>query len=237
MTRVEVIYNEGTEVPRDVMIKFLEEVNQKMRDSLTAEDLVRQWMDDRDKVGAPGLHLVCMEFQRDEMEYRYGIERNFGSRYLGMIPMNHASDTELNEIASKFVLNSMYLYIGALKARYKMNGEVQRKSRKMDAMEMSEFFEGCNALMALDETKAKLRQKFLDTLKPPNEEMINMQRSVLNWLGLDADFGVDCLNNLQRDFPDNRELANKVQQFAMCAQVHCQIACMNDEDKHRQKQP
>ena len=219
------------------MLKFLEEVVLKMRDPQTAEDLVRQWINDRDKVGAPGLHLVCMEFQRDEMEYRYGIERDFGSRYLGMIPMNHSDDEELNDVASKFVLNSMYLYIGALKARYQMNGEKQRKSPKMSAMEMSEFFEGCNALMALEDTKAKLRQVFLDTLKPPNEEMIAMQRSVLNWLGLDADFGVECLNTLQKDFPDNRELAGKLQQFAMCAQVHCQIACMSDEEKEHFYKP
>ena len=231
------IYTDGKEIPREVMLKFLQEVNFKMREIQTAEDLVQQWMNDREKIGSPGLHLVCMEFQRDELEYTYGIERNFGSRYLGMIPMNHPEDVELNENASQFVLNSMHLYVAALKTRYKMRGGELRKSRKMTSLEMSEFFEGCNALMALDDTKVKLKQIFLDTLKPPNEEIIKMQRSVLNWIGVDADFGVDCLNNLQRDYPDDRELAGKVQQFAMCAQVHCQIACMNDEEKEQFYKP
>jgi len=47
---------------------------------------------------------------------------------------------------------------------------------------------------------------------------------VLNWIGLNADFGVSCLNTLQQDFPEDRELAAKVQQFALCAQVSCEIA-------------
>jgi len=85
--------------------------------------------------------------------------------------------------------------------------------------------------MAMSETKATLRQVFLATKKPPNEKMIEMQRSVLVMIGYDADFGVSCLNTLQRDYPDNRELAHKMQQFALCAQVHCQIACMSDEEK------
>jgi hypothetical protein len=85
--------------------------------------------------------------------------------------------------------------------------------------------------MALPETKETLKQLFLTSKKPPNEKIIEMQRSVLVLLGYDPDFGVSCLNNLSKDYPDNRELAMKVQQFALCAQVHCNIACMTDEQR------
>lgn len=85
----------------------------------------------------------------------------------------------------------------------------------------------------MPETKATLRQVFVSTKKPPNERMIEMQRSVLVMLGYDADFGISCLNAVQRDYPDNREIAQKMQQFAICAQVHCQIACMSEEERER----
>jgi hypothetical protein len=87
--------------------------------------------------------------------------------------------------------------------------------------------------MAMPETKAALRQVFVSTKKPPNERMIEMQRSVFVMLGYEPDFGVSCMNSVQRDYPDNREIAQKMQQFAICAQVHCQIACMSDEEKER----
>ena len=139
------------------------------------------------------------------MEYSFGVERNFGSKYFGMIPVRCEADAELNSLASDFILSAMVLYVNAIKGRNEDRGSVPLKnSGKLSASFIQEFFEGCNALMALPETKKQLRDEFLATGKPPNEKIIALQRGVLNWLGADADFGVSCLNTLSKDYPDDR---------------------------------
>lgn len=74
----------------------------------------------------------------------------------------------------------------------------------------------------MNETKAELKKIFLQTGMPPNERIVAMQREVLTWIGLDADFGVSCLNRMSEDFPNDKELAMKMQAFAACAQLSCQ---------------
>ena len=169
----------------------------------TAEECFNKW--NKKKENGPGLHLICMEFQRDEMENNFKIDRNFGSKYLGMIPMHSPDDIELNNIASEFILNAMVLYINTLKVRKEsLAVKALRKTGKLSVTFLNEFFEGCNALMALPETKLKLREEYLLTSKAPGETIIAMQREVLTWLGVDSDFGVSCLNNISKDFGDNR---------------------------------
>jgi hypothetical protein len=40
-----------------------------------------------------------------------------------------------------------------------------------------------------------------------------------NKKGFEAKFGVECLNKIQTDFPDDKELMTKFQYFATCAQL------------------
>ena len=49
--------------------------------------------------------------------------------------------------------------------------------------------------------------------------MIELQREVLTWLGMDAEYGVNRLNRLGQDYRGDQEVMMKLQHFAMAAQV------------------
>ncbi len=52
-------------------------------------------------------------------------------------------------------------------------------------------------------------------------QIIDLQREVLGIIGLDPDYGVAELNRVGQDYSEDSELHNKMQQFAMCAQLSC----------------
>jgi hypothetical protein len=89
-----------------------------------------------------------MEYQLEELEHSHSIEREFGARYLGMIPSNFPEDEELNRRAGQFILGAMTLYVNALKARKEARGgKALIAGGKMTISSMLEFLEGCNALV------------------------------------------------------------------------------------------
>ena len=72
--------------------------------------------------------------------------------------------------------------------------------------------------VSMPETKKELRQVAQATNEMPGPRIIELQRSLLPLLGYDADFGVSCLNKIGTDFPNDRELVNKFQMYAACAE-------------------
>ena len=74
----------------------------------------------------------------------------------------------------------------------------------------------------MPETKAELKLTFEKTNKLPNEKVVEMQRGVLKLIGFNPDFGVSCLNRINVDFPEDREIMMKMQHFALCAELSCQ---------------
>lgn len=73
----------------------------------------------------------------------------------------------------------------------------------------------------MPETKEELKEVFRRTGKPPNNEVVAMQRGVLELLGFEPEFGVSCLNRINQDFPGDRELLGKMQYFAVSAELAC----------------
>lgn len=73
----------------------------------------------------------------------------------------------------------------------------------------------------MPETKEELRMIYKQTGQPPGPRVIEMQRSILVLMGYDADYGVACLNKVNRDFPGDREIMGKMQLFASCAETTC----------------
>ena len=169
------------------------------------------------------LHEASMEFQRDVLEYNFQIERNFGCKYLSQIPSKMPDDVEMLELAKRFMFTAMRCYLEVLRRRVAMKGGrgKLRTSGGFSRDQIMEFLEACNAQMAMPETKAELKQLFLQTREAPGAKIIEIQRSIIEMVGLEASYGVSCLNRITTDFPDDRELMTKMQNFAMCAQVSC----------------
>ncbi len=69
------------------------------------------------------------------------------------------------------------------------------------------------AALASVETKESLRKEYLETNVPPDDTIVNMQRTMLRTLGFSPDHGVECLNSFSKDFPDDEKLQLRLQQF------------------------
>jgi hypothetical protein len=50
-------------------------------------------------------------------------------------------------------------------------------------------------------------------------QIVEMQRSVIELIGLDADYGVSFLNRVGTDYAQDEDLHMKMQQFALCASL------------------
>lgn len=73
----------------------------------------------------------------------------------------------------------------------------------------------------MPETKEELKSIFSSTKSLPNQRVIDLQRSILKLLGYNPDFAVSCLNRMQSDYGEDREVMIKMQQFALCAELSC----------------
>jgi hypothetical protein len=58
-----------------------------------------------------------------------------------------------------------------------------------------------------------------------------MQHGILEKLGFDKDFGVECLNKVTQDFRNDQEVATKFQYFGACANLSCQEAAFTELER------
>lgn len=135
-------------MPRDVILAFLRGCVDMMLDEKNLNDMINDSV--RKNIG---LHEGAVHFQRDVMEYNYQIEREFGCRYLALIPQNHPDDTELLEATKAFMFSALRSYVNNLhlrSRRYK-SGNLQppHPNMPMSRTSILEFLEGCNALSKL----------------------------------------------------------------------------------------
>lgn len=93
-----------------------------------------------------GLYIAAIDFQRDVLEHNFQIERNYGCKYLALIPENHGSDVALLEAAKGFMLTAMKSYLLQLQYRKDHYIKDQVNLQPMNRIQILEFFEGCNSL-------------------------------------------------------------------------------------------
>lgn len=183
-----------------------------------------------------GLHQCLMEFQKQVMENNFGIERNFGCQYMSMIPTNHPDDVQLHASAKRFMFICMRAYVNAIKMRYKENyeGKIEpRNSGELPRHDMLEFCEACNALMTMPETKKMLKEVWLSTGQTPNNEVMELQRSVFRDMNYDVDFACSKMDEIPTRYGSDMEVINKMQQFQIAAELACREAGMTEEERKR----
>jgi hypothetical protein len=221
----EIVYKEGDDIPRDVLVAFLKKVAEEMSMDSNVKKLVA-----KNKARGIPLHTLGMEFQRDMLERDFKIDRDHGSRYLGMIPYKFPNDDEITELGKNFIFKAMKFFLDSLKKR-STSFKKLRKSGGMKPETIHEFLEGCLALMAMPESKDALKQAYEETKSAPGPKVIELQRSILVYLGIDADYGCSCLNKIGEDYPNDRTLHIKMQHFAFSAQLACEESMMSEEKK------
>lgn len=85
----------------------------------------------------------------------------------------------------------------------------------------------------MPETKEFLRSVYSKTGQVPGPAVIQLQRQLLERFGVTADYGVSMLNTLssKRPNPEDMEVMQKMQQFAMCAQTATKEATFTDAER------
>lgn len=136
---------EGGQLPRDVLLNFLDKISKMLLYEPNIADIIQESVDSQ-----IGLHLAAVDFQRDVLANNYGIDKDFGCKYLSMLSVHYPDDLEVIEAAKSFMLTCMKSYINQLKLRSKMYKRSQlKKPGEFDPLSRNsilEFFEGCNAL-------------------------------------------------------------------------------------------
>ena len=224
---VPISYRESDgDIPKDVLLNFLISCKEEMSKDCNVLSIV---IENRQR-DTP-LHMLGVEFQRKHMECKCGIEANYGCSYLSTIPNKFPDDEELINTAIQFVFASMKFFWDAVEMRGKsLQNKLKASGKIMPLNTIHEFFEACNTLMILPETKKALRAEFLSTSQPPNESIIKLQHGVLEKLGYQHEFGVKCLNNIKYDYPHDKSLPGRFQGFSLAAQLACQHATMEEDE-------
>jgi len=169
---------------------------------------------------------VIVEVQQRELD-KLGIERQEGCRAAGK---PFADDAELRELQQRFMTTAQTEFVRALEA--KKPAKPQRRE-PMSRADVLEFFQACNAKVALAPTRARLAAEAKKLNRVPNELMIKIQREMLETMGFQADFGCDCLNRIQQTFGNDVELASNMRQWMMTASNACKLA-LQDADPNLQ---
>jgi hypothetical protein len=132
-------------MPREVILGFLQTCVKMMLMQRNLDDMIDECISKK-----TALHDAAVGFQRDVLEYNFQIERDYGCKYLAMIPTKHADDIELVEAMKEFMLTAMRSFLSMLarrSERYK-NGDIiaPNPALPLTSVTISEFLEGCNAL-------------------------------------------------------------------------------------------
>eukprot|EP01038_Epipyxis_sp_PR26KG_P009488 gene9488-12781_t len=225
-----IIYTiDNTAIPRTLLLDYFSTISQML---LEPENMM-EIINDSIKQNI-GLHVSAVNFQKDVMQNNFQIEKEFGCQYLSMIPMKHSEDLEVILGAKDFMFTAMKAYVATVRLRK----ERVYKSKMFDGTPMSrtailEFFEACNAYMAMPEAKKELRDLYLATGALPNAKAIDIQHGFLVQMGYTPEYGVSCLNKINQIYRADREVTSKLMQFAKCAELSVSESAMSDIEREQ----
>eukprot|EP00903_Cladosiphon_okamuranus_P011645 g10953.t1 len=176
---------------------------------------------------------LLIEIQHEELE-RMGVGKEDGQNALNRYTRETAiQDKAAHQRVEDFTHICQRTFIEVLRD---MEPAEEETEAKLTPAQIMEFFEACDTVLALPETKASLRKEFLETQVPPDETIVGMQRTMLRTLGFAPDHGVACLNTFSKDFPDDEKLQMRLQQFMRCASMARHEAMLGREELTKRMQ-
>jgi hypothetical protein len=213
-------------IPREVIFRFFEVCGAKLMDQNETDPLVRHFLSS----GTP-MSIILPLYQRKIMAWDCKIEPNFGCQYVASLPRLNPDDAEITNGLKRFTFVCMRAYVSCLRRAAELRTETLKTSGPFSAEMCNEFYEACNSLMAMPETKKSLRQIYEEKRKPPVERVIELQRSVFPWLGYDPDFGSKCLERSQQTIMHDPNRQRKQSMFLVCGDLAVKEAMMSPEER------
>lgn len=176
---------------------------------------------------------LLIKIQHGQLE-KMGVSKEDGQAALNRYARTTAAQDEAaHRKMEDFTHTCQRTFIEVLRDMEPVEEETEAK---LTPAQIMEFFEACDTLLALPETKEALRKEFLETEVPPDDTIVGMQRSMLRTLGFSPDHGVACLNSFSKDFPDNAKLQRRLHQFMQCASMSRQEAVLGKEEMTKRMQ-
>ena len=229
----EILYVENgeKELERDTLYSFFVTCGTMLLDPKIIDHICVQ-----SEINKSPLHVQAMEFQKDVLEYNFQIERNYGCKELGMVGMKFKEDEGMKAAATDFMKIAMKSFIQQLKRRAAKRiierGSKLRASGGLSRVEKMEFFEGCNAVMSLKQTKDVLRENYLKhkDMNKLGGVTIDLQHSILELVGVTKEHGVESLNRMMVDHKGDQEIGQKFASFRSCAEISTHLSTLDEKE-------
>ena len=233
-----IVYTNDKAVTEEVLLTFFKNCSIMLMDMENIKIIV-----DESEASKVPLFITSMEYQKDVLERNFQVEREYGVKQMGLVSKNYPDNTELINAASNFMLVAMESYVEQLKYRAAERFKRIRKDTGKDAVlrtggglsktDFLEFLEGCNALMPLEKTQARLREewKACGSFTGVGAAAVKMQHRMLELIGVDQVYGVRCLNELSQKPEMDKEIQMKFFSFQTSSETFCRMATMSEEEK------
>jgi len=161
--------------------------------------------------------MKLIELQRAEWD-ALGIDRDFGCKTLDALEKIFPGDEDIVRQRNQFIITAQQTYIEALEGR---RPETLQRDGPLSKEVITDFFDACNTKMDLPETREKLAKHLQETTEVPNKLIIQMQRDMLETLGVEKEHGCQMLSRIGKDFPDDKMLHARFEGWRMKAQSTC----------------
>jgi len=200
----------GATPSREAVATFLSKSINMMR-----SDEICQLLRDREAILNPGMKLI--ELQRAEWD-QLGIDRDVGCKTLDRLEVVFPGDTDIVACRNEFIIQAQRSFIEAIEGR---KPEKLQRDGKLSRETMMDFFDACNTKMDLPETTEMLAKYLQETSEVPNKIIIQLQRDMLEVLGVEKEHGCTMLSRIGKDFPDDKQLHGRFEGWRMKAQATC----------------
>jgi hypothetical protein len=166
--------------------------------------------------GLADLNRYMIEMQRGVFP-QIGVEKMLGKRILDSLKETHGNDDEIMAISQDFAIQCANVWLGAMR---EAKPKKLQTSGRMTRSQIINFFDASRYALMLPATTKALEEAFRSSqsIDAPARYSVKLQRSILEDTGVQADFGVSCLNRVGKEFAQDRELLTKMRGFQMQAE-------------------
>lgn len=233
-----ILYSEERSVPPDLLLEFFIAGSKMMM----MKENIAEIVEESNASNTP-LYLQSMNFQKDLLERNFQIEREYGCKQLSMVSVNYPDKTELKDASIAFMMAAMSSYLEQVKYRAALRfkkirqntgkGTVLRSAGGMPKQELMEFFEVVCSTLCLPQSRAVFdaeykKSKNFDTVAAKS---VAIQHRLLELMGVEWEYGVECLNKIGQIYSNDREMSDKFTTFTVACEIYCRLACMSEEEQ------
>lgn len=144
-TEREILYNssDNKDIPRDVILSYFRDCSEMILSLTNIDTIIGESVSN-----TLPLHVAAMEYQRGVLLNNFGIEKDYGCRFLSSVTSIFPDDEEVATAALGFMYAALRSFVKAVRRRATTvyASSRLRTDGGMERGTILEFFEACNAL-------------------------------------------------------------------------------------------